>query len=333
MLNPDFWKNRRVFITGATGLLGSHVLDELLARGAKVQALMRKEVERLPAEVDFFCADLQTSETFAGMLCHFKPQTILHLAAQAIVSEANENPTDTFQTNVRGTWELLEAARFTGLATGILPEVVVASSDKAYGKAERLPYEETMPLAATDPYGASKACADVLARTYAKTYGMKIAVTRCGNYFGPRDFHFSRLIPSLVRAALRRERPAIRSDGQTGRDYFYVKDGALATLLLAEALAKKNHTSTVTGEAFNFSYGEMRRTIDVANRILRKIGLEALTPSEIDRDVPRNEVRDQWLACDKAYAVLGWRPRYSFDLGLDETIAWYTEKFKAGALP
>lgn len=330
MLNPDFWKNRRVFITGATGLLGSHVLDELLARGAKVQALMRGGVDRLPNGADFFCADLQTSETFAGMLCHFKPQTILHLAAQAIVSEANENPVGTFETNVRGTWTLLEAARFAGLATGILPEIVVASSDKAYGKAERLPYEETMPLAATDPYGASKACADVLARTYAKTYGMKIAVTRCGNYFGPRDLHFSRLIPATIRSVLRGERPIVRATEKTGRDYFYVKDGALATLLLAEALAEKNLVSSVAGEAFNFSYQQMSSPLYIVSRILEKMG-SSLEPDL--KNETSNEVPHQWLGCYKARMTLGWRPEFLLDLGLDETIAWYAEKFKAGALP
>jgi CDP-glucose 4,6-dehydratase len=238
---------------------------------------------------------------------------VFHLAAQTIVGIANGNPLSTFETNIKGTWCLLEAAR----RCATIEQVVVASSDKAYGAQPALPYTEEAPLAGRHPYDASKSCTDILALTYAHTYALPVCVTRCGNFYGGGDLNWNRLVPGTIRSVLRGQRPLIRSDGSFIRDYFYVKDGARAYLHLAERMAQQPE---VVGQALNFS-NELRVTVlELVSTILRLMG-SSLVPDV--RNEARNEIPHQCLSAAKARRLLGWAPQYNLEQGLRETIAWY----------
>jgi CDP-glucose 4,6-dehydratase len=248
-------------------------------------------------------------------LGEYEIDTVIHLAAQTIVGIANRNPVSTFETNVAGTWSLLEACR----RSPAVKQIVVASSDKAYGEHEELPYTEDAPLRGRHPYDASKSCADIIAQTYAHTYGLPVAVTRCGNFYGGGDLNWNRIVPGTIRSALRGQRPVIRSDGDYVRDYFYAEDGALVNMILAERLASDR---SLGGEAFNFS-NEIQVTVaEIVRRIL------ALMGSQLEPDIrgeATNEIRHQYLSAEKARRALGWRPRFTLEEGLRSTIGWYTE--------
>src|SRR5438105_3291622 len=205
------------------------------------------------------------------------------------------------------------------------PHVVVASSDKAYGDQDKLPYTEDAPLQGRHPYDASKSCTDILALTYHHTYRLPVCVTRCGNFYGGGDLNWNRIVPGTVRSVLRNERPVIRSDGSYIRDYFYVKDGAAAYLHLAECMARQPE---VVGQAFNFSTEIQVTVLDLVNRICRLMGSE-LTADV--RGVAQNEIKHQYLSAAKARTMLGWRPRYTLDESLQETMAWYREYFTSPA--
>jgi CDP-glucose 4,6-dehydratase len=241
--------------------------------------------------------------------------TVLHLAAQAIVGVANRNPVSTFETNIRGTWNLLEACR---RSPGV-ESIVIASSDKAYGDQEDLPYTEDAPLAGRHPYDVSKSCADMIAQTYAQTYGLPVAVTRCGNFYGGGDLNWNRIVPGTIRSVLRGEQPLIRSDGQFVRDYFYVEDGAAAYMLLAEQLRCRPE---LRGLAFNFSNESEVTVIGLVRRILGAMHseLEPLVLNEAS-----NEIRNQHLSASRAHRMLRWSPLFTLEEGLDRTIAWYRE--------
>jgi CDP-glucose 4,6-dehydratase len=244
-------------------------------------------------------------------------RSVFHLAAQTIVGIANRNPTSTFESNVRGTWALLEACR----RSPKVEQIVVASSDKAYGDQVKLPYDENTPLQGRHPYDVSKSCADLIAQTYAVTYGLPVVITRCGNFYGGGDLNWNRIVPGTVRSVLRGERPVIRSDGLNVRDYFYVEDGAAAYMTLAEFLARDR---ALSGEAFNFSNEIQVTVLELARRILRLMG------SDLEPDVRNeasNEIRHQYLSADKARTSLGWRPLFDLETGLQKTIAWYKEYF------
>jgi CDP-glucose 4,6-dehydratase len=243
--------------------------------------------------------------------------TVFHLAAQTIVGIANQNPLSTFESNIRGTWNLLEAAR----RSPRVKAVVVASSDKAYGDQEKLPYHEETPLQGRHPYDVSKSCADLIALAYATTFGMNVCVTRCGNFYGGGDLNFNRLVPQTIRSVLRGQRPLIRSDGRPVRDYFYIQDGAEAYLLLAEKMRRLK----IAGEAFNFSNQIQVSVLELVRLILRLMGREELKPRVLNQ--AGNEILHQYLSAKKARRVLGWRPRYTLEQGLGETIAWYREYF------
>jgi CDP-glucose 4,6-dehydratase len=317
---PDTWRGRNVLVTGATGLAGGAVVTALLDRGARVAILAHHglppawegRVEARPGDL----RDMASLErAVAGQ------EVVFHLGAQAIATEGVRSPALTFDTNIRGTWQLLEACRHApGLAA-----IVVASSDKAYGPSSILPYTEEHPLAARTPYEASKACADMLAQTYHATYGMATAVTRCGNLFGPGDQNFSRIIPATIRAVLRDERPVIRSDGLTVRDYLYVVDGAEAYLLVAERLLRD--PAGVVGEAFNFSLEQPLTVLQVVATVLRLMG-STLTPEVLG--APTHDIPRQYLSAVKARDRLGWRPRIGFEAGLLETIDWYRAALAVG---
>jgi len=241
---------------------------------------------------------------------------VFHLAAQTIVGIANRNPLSTFESNIRGTWTLLEACR----RSPRVRQVLVASSDKAYGTHEQLPYREDAPLQGRHPYDVSKSCADLLAQSYAATYALPVCVTRCGNLYGGGDLNWNRLIPGTIRSALRGERPVIRTDGSYVRDYFYVEDGALAYLELAEQMAARPE---VVGQAYNFSSESQDTVLDIARKILELAGRADLQPDI--RNEATNEIPRQYLDATRAREGLGWRARFTLEQGLSRTLAWYKE--------
>jgi CDP-glucose 4,6-dehydratase len=322
----DFWQDRRVFVTGCTGLVGAWTTRALLERGAHVVGLIRDRVagselhrSGLDRRIDVVRGCVESEELIERVLAEYEIQTVFHLAAQTIVGVANRSPLSTFETNVKGTWCVLEAARRCGMN----PHVVIASSDKAYGDQPVLPYTEETALQGRHPYDVSKSCADLIARAYAHTYGLPVCVTRCGNFYGGGDLNWNRIVPGTICAVLRGQRPVIRSDGTYVRDYFYVKDGAAAYLHLAECLARQ---PGVAGEAFNFSTEIQVTVLQLVERILRLMGspLEPLVKGEAS-----NEIKHQYLSAAKARDVLGWRPSYTLDEGLAETVDWYREYFAA----
>jgi CDP-glucose 4,6-dehydratase len=325
-LHTDFWRDRPTFVTGASGLVGSWLVKRLLAAEADVVCLVRDWVPRsellgssLFEKVTTVRGDLRDQRLLERVLGEYEVDTVLHLAAQTIVPIANRNPVSTFESNVAGTWSLLEACR----RSPAVKQIVVASSDKSYGDQERLPYDETMSLAGRHPYDVSKSSADLIAQSYAATYGLPVAITRCGNFYGGGDLNWSRIVPGTIRSALRGKRPIIRSDGEFVRDYFYVEDGAAAYAFLAEHLAADRG---LIGEAFNFSNEEPISVIDITNKLLQ------LMASDLRPDIKNeatNEIRCQYLSAAKAREKLGWRPMFQLDEGLQLTIDWYRDFFGA----
>ena len=240
--------------------------------------------------------------------------TCFHLAAQAIVVAANRSPLSTFESNIRGTWHLLEACR----RTRMMRCVVVASSDKAYGRHDRLPYQEDYPLLGIHPYDASKACADILARSYFQTYGLPVSVTRCANLYGGGDLNFSRIVPDTIRAILNDRNPVIRSDGSPVRDYLYVEDAVQGYL----ALAGQQESANVAGEAFNFGSGRPVSVSELVSKLIALSGRTHLAPDVQGQSTP-GEIDRQYLASDKAKQLLGWQARHSLEEGLTQTLRWY----------
>lgn len=318
-MNPDFWKYRSVFITGATGFLGSWMVKALVEALANVTVLVRDWVPQSKLvtdssfeKVNAVRGELEDFELLQRIINEYEVDTVFHLGAQTIVTIANNCPLSTFDSNVRGTWNLLEAAR----STGRVERIVLASSDKAYGIHETLPYDESMPLQGAHPYDVSKSCADLIARMYHKTYGLPVSITRCGNFYGGGDLNFNRIIPGTIRSVLFGEDPVIRSDGLYIRDYFYIEDGVEAYLHLAEKM-KDIHCE---GEAFNFSNELQINVLDLVNRILSLMGSEH-KPKVLN--MVKNEIPHQYLSAKKAREILGWQPKYSLDEGLTRTIDWY----------
>jgi len=315
------WTDRSVFVTGATGLLGGWLVESLVDRGASVTCLVRDEVpasrfhrEGIDAKVTTVRGDLVDGVLLERVLAEREVRTVFHVAAQAIVPVANRNAMSTFDTNIRGTWLLLEASRRSPLVT----EIVVASSDKAYGHQPVLPYTEDMPLQGRHPYDVSKACADLITQSFASTWGVPAVITRCGNFFGGGDLNFNRLVPGVIRDVLRGRPPEIRSDGRAVRDYLYVQDGAEAYIALAEALRTD---PSLSGRAFNFSVEQPMDVLSVVQRILDAMGTD-LVPAVLD-SAP-NEIAEQYLDASLAREQLGWYPAVGFDEGLRRTIDWYS---------
>ena len=322
----DSWQDKRVFITGATGLLGSWLTKDLVEKGAAVVALIRDKLpgselvrSGLMEKIDQVEGELEDYPTVERALNEYEVQTIFHLGAQTIVPTANRNPLSTFEANIRGTWHVLEAAR----RTSTVKAVVVASSDKAYGQQPVLPYDETMPLQGRYPYDVSKSCADLLAQAYAQSYSLPVAVTRCGNFYGGGDLNFNRIVPGVIRWAYRGQRPIIRSDGKMIRDYFYVRDGACCYIELAQYL--QEHPE-IAGAAFNFSNEQQISVLELTELILKLMGRSDLQPQVLAQ--ASNEIPHQYLSAAKAHRVLGWKPRWSLQEGLRETIAWYKNYFE-----
>ena len=322
----NFWENRKVLVTGATGLLGSWLVEALCERRAEVVAIIRDNVPRskfhlaqLDKKTITVRGALEDYRLIERTLNEYEIELVFHLGAQTIVETANRSPLATFESNIQGTWHLLEAARVSPLVKG----VVVASSDKAYGGQEKLPYVETAPLQGRHMYDVSKSCADLIAQAYAATYSLPLAIVRCGNIFGGGDLNFNRLIPGTMQAVVKHERPVLRSDGTPKRDYFYVADAALAYLKVAEALERPE----VKGQAFNFGTNTPLNPVQVVEAILRLADVKDLTP-EI-RSTWQGEIQDQYLDSTRARRVLGWEPQYTFEAAIRETLGWYRDYFKA----
>lgn len=258
--------------------------------------------------------DLPVIERALG---EYEIDTVFHLAAQAIVGVANRNPISTFEANILGTWNILEACRKHPL----IKRVIVASSDKAYGDQENLPYDENMPLQGNHPYDVSKSCADLISHTYFHTYGLPVCITRCGNLYGGGDLNFNRIIPQTIQLVLNGEAPEIRSDGTFVRDYFYIEDAVQAYLLLAEKMEENN----LAGEAFNFSNEIQLTVLELVEKILKAMNSN-LKPNVLNQG--SNEIKHQYLSAEKARKLLNWTPAYTIDEGLEKTIKWYTEFFK-----
>jgi CDP-glucose 4,6-dehydratase len=316
----EFWRDRRVFVTGCTGLLGSWTVRTLLDRGAHVVGLLRdhaagSELARAGSlgKIDAVYGGVEDYLLLERSLAEYEVQTVFHLAAQTIVGIANRSPLSTFEANIKGTWCVLEAARRCGYA----PQVVVASSDKAYGEQAKLPYTEDAPLEGRHPYDASKSCADILSLTYHNTYGTPVCVTRCGNLYGGGDLNWNRIVPGTIRSVLRGQRPIIRSDGTFQRDYFFVKDAAEAYLHLAECMVRQPE---VVGHAFNFSTETPLTVLELVDVILEVMGSN-LQPDI--RNEARNEIPHQFLSAAKARAMLNWRHRHELRDSLRETVDWY----------
>ncbi|OFZ83435.1 MAG: sugar dehydratase [Bdellovibrionales bacterium RIFOXYD1_FULL_53_11] len=334
------WTGKKVFITGATGLLGSHLTRQLVDAGADVTALIRDSVPRstfheweLDRRVNIVRGEVENFALMERAINEYEIDTIFHLAAQTIVGTANRGPLATFKANVEGTWNILEAARLHADRSrgGRIRRIVMASSDKAYGNLQGEAYDESFPLRGEHPYDVSKSCADLIARSFFVSYNLPVAVTRCGNFFGPGDLNFSRIIPGTVRDVLEGRAPVIRSDGKFIRDYIFAEDGAHAYMTLAEAMEERagaggagGHTAH-GGEAFNFSYGLRLTVRDVVDKVLAVMNRGDVKPVILNQ--ASNEIPVQCLNSDKAKRVLGWKAKYGFEEGLRMTVEWYKKHY------
>lgn len=325
MGNRSHWVGRRTFVSGATGLMGGWIAKALADLGADVTVLVRDLTpnnmlsrEGYLSRMTQVRGSIEDPFLLRRVFSEYGISTVFHMAAQPLVGVAKLDPVGTFEANIRGTWNLLEAARVSKVE-----QVLVASSDKAYGSTPDLPYRETHPLMADQPYDASKSCTDLLARTYARTYGLNVGIARCANLFGGGDFNLSRFLPGLIRSTYLDERFVIRSDGQYVRDYLYVQDGVNAYLTLAEQLANDR---SLSGEAFNFSL-EIRLTVlDLTRTVLRLMDASHLEPIILNQ--AQGEIREQYLDCSKSRKVLAWKPQHSLEEGLELTIDWYRDLYR-----
>jgi CDP-glucose 4,6-dehydratase len=321
----EFWKDRDVFVTGCTGLLGSHLTQMLVEKNANVVGLVRDQVPKsnlfqngLYEDINVVRGCIENFHTVERTINEYEVDTVFHLAAQTIVGIANRNPLSTFESNIKGTWCVLEACR----RVPTVKRIVVASSDKAYGTQEKLPYDENAPLKGDHPYDVSKSCTDLLSLMYYNTYKLPVCITRCGNFYGPGDLNFNRIIPGTIRSVLNNKRPIIRSDGSNIRDYFYVKDGTFAYMQLAE----KMENLKLHGKAFNFSNEQKITVLEITNKILKLMKREDLKPKILNQ--AKNEIKEQYLSAKKARNLLNWRARYTLDDSLKETIDWYRKFFQ-----
>ena len=318
--NTSFWQDRPTLVTGGTGLLGGWLIKHLLDSGADIVCLVRDWVPKselvrsnLVEQVKVVRGDICDSALLERILGEYEIETVFHVAAQTIVGIANRNPISTFQTNIGGTWSLLEACRRSSKVSTI----VVASSDKAYGDQDKLPYDESTPLQGRHPYDVSKSCADLVAQSYFATYKLPVGITRCGNFYGGGDLNWNRIVPGTIRSILRGKQPIIRSDGQYVRDYFYIEDGAAAYILLAEQLV---NNPELHGEAFNFSNETPVSVLEIVERIIRLMDSN-LKPVILNE--ASNEIREQYLSSSRARKMLNWEPLVTLDEGLSRTISWY----------
>ncbi len=321
MRKKSFWLKKKVLVTGHEGFLGSWLTKNLVELGANVVGIDKLHHSAHPVlssiEKDFVSikGNIANLNLMQQVMDIYKPQVIFHLAAEAIVGKANKTPIKTFQSNIQGTWNILEASK--GLSG--LQAVVVASSDKAYGSHEVLPYTEKAALQGEHPYDVSKSCADLICRTYYKTFNLPVVVTRCGNIYGPGDMNFSRIVPDAVCKILKNETFLIRSDGTFTRDYIFVQDIVDAYLCLAENIKNPK----VAGEAFNFSCEDPLSVLELYDAIKKAAGKRNASMRILNE--ARFEIKHQYLSAKKARQVLGWKPSFSLEKGLKESVRWYKQ--------
>lgn len=325
-MRNNFWRNKKVLITGYEGFLGSHLTRTLLNYGARVWGIdiitYRKHTilsDKDLNKIEVIKGSVEKISLVEKVIRENKIEFIFHLAAKALVGECLQDPIKAFSTNIKGTWNILEASR----SSGIIKAIIISSSDKAYGIQSRLPYKETSPLAGCHPYDVSKSCADLLAYTYFHTYGLPVCMTRCGNIFGPGDFNFSRIVPDTIRSAIRNKALIIRSDGKFTRDYVYIEDIVLGYLDLAKKVTKLKFF----GEAFNFSNEKPISVLELVKTIYELMGKK---PAYKILGEEKYEIRHQYLSSSKAKRILNWKPRYALQESLKETIKWYKEYFQHG---
>ncbi len=322
----SFWQDKRVLVTGANGFVGSWLCHRLVLEGARVVAIIRDHVPGsnfhrlgLDTQVDEVWGTLTDFTSVSRVASEYRVEYCFHLAAQAIVGVANQSPLSTFDSNIRGVWNLLEALRLHTTIRG----VVVASSDKAYGVPLELPYREDYPLNPIYPYDTSKACADLLARCYFCTFGLPVAVTRFANIYGGGDLNFSRIVPDSVRAVLKGNNPVLRSDGTPERDFVFVDDAVDLYLEIARRLPGRE----VAGEVFNGGHNRPVKILDLVEKIIDLSGQQGLKPDIRGKNTGYGEIDRQWLDATKAREVLGWTPKIGLEEGLSRTIDWYREYF------
>lgn len=325
-MRDNFWKGKKILVTGYEGFLGSHLTKTLVEHGGEVYGLdiitkredtilQKKDLDK----VRIIKGDVKNFSLVSRIIKKNDIEFIFHLAAEALVGECLKNPLTTFSTNIKGTWNILEAARFSKT----IKTVIITSSDKAYGYSVNLPYKEDFPLAGCHPYDVSKSCADLLSYTYFRTYNLPVGVIRCGNIFGPGDFNFSRVVPDAIRSALQNKMLIIRSDGKFMRDYIYIKDVVSGYIKLAENIERLK----LFGEAFNFGNEKPISVLDLVKTIDRLVNK---TPKYKILGQARYEIKHQYLSAEKAGKILGWKPEYTLSQGLEETIKWYREFFCIG---
>jgi len=319
----SYWHEKSVLVTGGTGLVGSWLIKRLLKDGANVTCLIldfdsRSELIRSGNinEVSTISGNLSDLMAVRRAVFQNECSTIFHLGAQTIVGTALLDPVQTFESNIHGTWNVLEAAR---TSRGLVSKVLIASSDKAYGSVETLPYDEGMPLQGDSPYDVSKSCADLLSTTYAKTYGVPLVIARCGNIYGGGDLNWNRIVPGTIRSLLLGERPQIRSDGLSVRDYIYVEDAVSAYLSMAKGL----DVSGIAGEAFNFSREEPLTVLEVYEQVCESLTGKFIEPEVLN--IATHEIHSQFLSSNKAREKLGWQSEYSIKEGLNRTVDWYKD--------
>jgi len=324
-LNKKFWDEKSVLVTGADGFIGSWIANTLVEKGANVSTILRDikkknniDILNLRDKINIINGNIIDYEVCSRLLNEYDIDIVFHIAAQAIVLSANKSPLSTFESNIKGTWNILEACRLNNS----VKRIVIASSDKAYGQQKKLPYTEDSPLTGYFPYDASKACTDILARSYFKTYGLNLAVTRNANTYGPADMNFSRIIPDTIKSIIEGKQPVIRSDGTPERDYMFIKDSVSAYLTVAENL----HRKEIAGEAFNFGSGNPISVLDLFKKILKLMGKENVDPKILSK--AKNEIDRQYLSIEKVKKLLDWNPKFTLDQGLKETVEWYQDHFK-----
>lgn len=315
------WQDRSVLVTGATGLVGSKLTARLIELGANVVAVVRDLGKSLNAAADarVIAGDIRDQALMERALGDYEVKTVFHLAAQAIVPVASRNPVETLDSNIRGTWSVLEACH----RSPCVSEIVVASSDKAYGTGP-IPSKEEYPLLGRNPYDASKVCVDVLAQMYRCSFGLNVGITRCGNFFGPGDLNWSRLVPGTLRSIIRCERPVIRSSGRFKRDYMFVLDGVEAYLAVASYLNEPGPFNRDELFAFNFSYENPQTVLEMVERIALAVPCD---PSKLNPEIlddGHGEILDQYLSAERARTVLGWKPKFGLLQGMASTAQWYT---------
>jgi CDP-glucose 4,6-dehydratase len=327
MTASAFWKGKRVFVTGATGIVGSWVVKDLLEAEADIVALIydanpQSEIYRthLIERLNVVNGCLEDFHVLQRAITSYEIDTVIHLGAQALVGVALRDPLQTFEANIRGTWNVLEACR---LQSDLVKRVIVASSDKAYGEQDQLPYVEEMPLLGRQPYEVSKSCADAIAQSYFCTYGLPVAVARCGNIYGGGDLNWSRIVPGTIKSLYQGQSPVLRSDGNYIRDYVYVRDISRAYLTLAENMGKPE----VAGQCFNFSPETQVTVLEIVNKIRQIMECEHIPPTIVN--TAKGEIRNQYLCSAKARRVLQWKPAYTLKEGLEGTVKWYEEFFRS----